>query len=172
MNWHQLKPSLRSENRCLLCKKSNTKKKDAWSGPIPGTSRKQGSWPSWGSWTQSQSQKSRRTQGRVLSAHQEGKKIAKGCRQNLGESVGNKGEDFEVWLKSPSPRCFLPKFREWSREAGYGQGGDWESETLPCTFPSSLCAGSSTPGESPNLSESGVGTMALAFRAAKGLQGC
>lgn len=47
----------------------------------------------WGLATHSQSQKSRRTrQGRSPSvAHQEGKKIAKGCRQNLGESVGTKG---------------------------------------------------------------------------------
>ena len=39
------------------------------------------------------------------------------------------------------------------------------------SFPSSSHAGSSTPGESPNLSTSGAGTMPLAFRAAKGLQG-
>lgn len=74
--------------------------------------------------------------------------------------------------KSPSPRCFLPKFQERSREVGYSRGGDWGSEMLPCTFPSSSRAGSSTPGESPNLSTSGAGTMPLAFRAAKGLQGC
>lgn len=39
-------------------------------------------------------------------------------------------------------------------------------------LPQLLMSGSSTPGESPKLSESGAGTMPLAFRAAKGLQGC
>ena len=48
-HWHHLKPSLRSEYRCLALKEINAQQKEAWAGPVPGSSRKQGHWPAPGS---------------------------------------------------------------------------------------------------------------------------
>lgn len=48
-------------------------------------------------------------------------------------------------MQLKSPRWFLPKFQEQSREAGCG----WGAGTLPHAFPSSSHASSSTLGKSP-----------------------
>lgn len=52
-------------------------------------------------------------------------------------------------MQLKSPRWFLPKFQEQSREAGSGREAGGRG-TLPHTFPSSSHASSSTLGKSPN----------------------
>lgn len=76
--------------------------------------------------------------------HAGGKENLSGTQAEFGRITWKQREDFEVPLKSP--RWFLPKFQEQSREAGSG----WEAGTLPHTFPSSSHASSSTLGKSPN----------------------